>query len=243
MVTSRAPGALTAAPGSVGLSGPAATLGPERGAAPAGLVVLTDRAQAARPLVAIVAEAIAGGARTVLLREKDLPRPERLALAVALRDLLDRVHGRLIVAGPDPLAPDPAEGAVHLSAQDAMPASRPLLVGRSCHSEAELAAASTVDYVTLSPIYPSLSKPGYGLPIGLDGLSRLSGHTGRPVFALGGVETPAQAAACRQAGAAGVAVMGAVMRAPDPAALVAALLSGWDGLCDTTVEADTRVTP
>jgi thiamine-phosphate diphosphorylase len=201
--------------------------------------VLTDRAQAARPLLAVVAEAIAGGGRTVLLREKDLPRPERLALAMALRDLLDRVHGRLIVAGPDPLDGD----AVHLSAHDAMPANRPPLVGRSCHSEAELAAASAVDYVTLSPIYPSLSKSGYGPPIGLDGLRRLSGHTPRSVFALGGVETPARVAACRQAGAAGVAVMGAVMRAPDPAAVVAALLSGWDGLCDTVVAAGTRVTP
>jgi len=45
------------------------------------------------------------------------------------------------------------------------------------------------------------------------------------VYALGGIETPAQVAGCRAAGAAGVAVMGAVMRAGDPAALVRSLLA------------------
>lgn len=43
------------------------------------------------------------------------------------------------------------------------------------------------------------------------------------MLALGGI-TVANAAAARNAGAHGVAVMGAVMRAPDPAAVVAALL-------------------
>jgi thiamine-phosphate pyrophosphorylase len=44
------------------------------------------------------------------------------------------------------------------------------------------------------------------------------------VYALGGV-TPATAAACLAAGAVGVAVMGSVMRAPDPGAVVRALIS------------------
>jgi thiamine-phosphate pyrophosphorylase len=44
-----------------------------------------------------------------------------------------------------------------------------------------------------------------------------------PVYALGGI-APGNAAAARAAGAYGVAVMGAVMRAPDPAGVVAALL-------------------
>ena len=44
-----------------------------------------------------------------------------------------------------------------------------------------------------------------------------------PVFALGGVEVE-NAAAMRAAGAHGVAVMGAVMRAPDPAGVVARVM-------------------
>jgi thiamine-phosphate pyrophosphorylase len=182
------------------------------------LLVVTDRRQARAPLPEVVAAAVAGGARWVLLREKDLPRCERAALAAQLRHVLAPVGGRLVVAGPDPLGGD----AVHLAAADPLPGVA-LLVGRSCHDATELARLTTEDYVTLSPVYPSASKPGYGPPLGPDGLAQLRRLAGRPVLALGGVETPQRAAACRAAGAAGVAVMGAVMRADDPAAVVAAL--------------------
>ena len=99
---------------------------------------------------------------------------------------------------------------------------RPGVVGRSCHDLDELrrAAAEGVDYVTFSPVWVTASKPGYGPAVGLGGLERACATVpDLPVYALGGV-TPSRVAACREAGAAGVAVMGAVMRAPDPAAVV-----------------------
>jgi thiamine-phosphate diphosphorylase len=181
------------------------------------LVVVTDRRQARAPLPEVVAAAVAGGARWVLLREKDLPRPERLALAEALRTILAPAGGQLIVAGPDPLGGD----AIHLAAGD--PPATAALVGRSGHSAAELDRLTSEDYVTLSPVFPSASKPGYGPPLGLAAFGSLCRRAGRPVVALGGIETPAQAAACLEAGAAGVAVMGTVMRATDVCAAVAAI--------------------
>lgn len=184
---------------------------------PSGVVVLTDRRQAATPLVDVASAAVAGGARWVLLREKDLPAAERAALAARLREVLAPAGARLIVAGPDPLGGD----AVHL-ASGAPLVSMPL-VGRSCHDRGELARLTTEDYVTVSPVFASASKPGYGPALGPVGLAELCRRAGRPVLALGGIETPAQAAACAAAGAAGVAVMGAVMRADDPAAVVAGL--------------------
>jgi thiamine-phosphate diphosphorylase len=191
------------------------------------LLLLTDRRQVdrgtGRRLVEVVAAAIDGGARHVVLREKDLPRDERAALAEALRAVLAPVEGQLIVAGPDPLGGD----AVHLAAADPPVAVR--LVGRSCHRGEDLARLSQEDYVTLSPVFPSRSKPGYGPPLGTAGLARLSARTPVPVFALGGVTSPDKAAACLDAGAAGIAVMGAVMRAADPAATVAALLRACCG--------------
>jgi thiamine-phosphate pyrophosphorylase len=187
-------------------------------------VVVTDRRQARLPLTEVVVAAVAGGARCVLLREKDLPRPERAALAAKLRAILAPAVGAgrgggwgLIVAGPDPLGGD----AIHLAASD--PPVAAALVGRSCHDAAELDRLTTEDYVTLSPVFPSASKPGYGPPLGLAALSSLCRRAGRPVLALGGIETPEQAAACIEAGAAGVAIMGAVMRAPDVRAVVAAM--------------------
>ncbi|HLV57877.1 MAG TPA: thiamine phosphate synthase [Natronosporangium sp.] len=187
---------------------------------PSGVVVVTDRRQAVAPLPRQVAAAVAGGARWVLLREKDLPARERAALADRLREVLAPHGGRLIVAGPDPLGGD----AVHLAAGDPAPApDTGLLVGRSCHGAADLDRLTVEHYVTVSPVFASASKPGYGPPLGPDGLAYLCRRTRRPVLALGGVETPQRAAACVAAGAAGVAVMGAVMRAEDPAAVVAGL--------------------
>jgi thiamine-phosphate pyrophosphorylase len=180
------------------------------------VLVLTDRTQARAPLVDVVGAAVGGGARSVVLREKDLPRAERVELADALRAILEPVGGRLIVAGPDPLGGD----AVHLAATDPVPDGVGYL-GRSCHDAAELGRLSTEDYVIVSPVFPTASKPGYGPPLGLHGLAALASRTGTPVFGLGGLESPAQAVACVAAGAAGVAVMGAVMRAADPAAVVA----------------------
>ena len=183
------------------------------------LLVLTDRTQAARPLRTVLRAAVDGGARTIVLREKDLPRPERLSLARWLRELLAPLGGRLIVAGPDPLDAD----AVHLAAGDPLPEGVGL-VGRSCHDTAEVDRLSTEDYATVSPVFPTASKPGYKPVLGLSGLETLAARTTRPVYALGGVESASQVSECLAHGAAGVAVMGAVMRAADPAATVAGLL-------------------
>ena len=183
------------------------------------LLVLTDRRQCRRPLLEVVAAAVDGGARSVVLREKDLPDGERRRLADAVLALLAPVGGTLVVAGPGLGA-----AAVHLSSTDDAPVPRPALLGRSCHTAGDLVAARAegCDWVTLSPVRATASKPGYGPPLGLDGLAALA-TTGPPVYALGGL-TPHDARACLDAGAAGVAVMGAVMRSDRPDRVVAALL-------------------
>jgi thiamine-phosphate pyrophosphorylase len=182
---------------------------------PSGVVVLTDRRLADRPLPEVVAAAVRGGAEWVILRDKDLGYEERHALAAALRAVVPA--GRLVIAGPDPLGGD----AVHLSATDPVPPGVGL-VGRSCHGAPRL---STEDYVTLSPVYPTLTKPGYGPPLGPTRAATLAGAV--PWLALGGVQSPRRAAECAAAGASGIAVLGAVMRAADPEALTRALADAF----------------
>jgi thiamine-phosphate pyrophosphorylase len=189
------------------------------------LLLLTDRSQLppGRSLVDTVAAAVAGGIRAVVLRERDLSPPERERLAKELCAILDPVDGRLLVAAP---VVGPAAG-VHQPVGTSMPAdeTRPALVGRSCHHADELAAAAAdgCDYVTLSPVAASASKPGYGPALGAKRFGALATRTPLPVFALGGV-TPGNAATWLDAGAYGIAVMGGVMRADDPAAATAAYL-------------------
>lgn len=182
------------------------------------LLVLTDRAATGTPVLDVVARAVDGGARAVVLRERDLLEADRTRLADQLRSLLAPVDGLLIMAGP-------GAGAVHLAVADPLPDPRPTLVGRSCHDADEVARAGAerCDWVTLSPWGPTASKPGYGPALGAAGFAALAAHA-PPTFALGGIG-PGEVAACLDAGAYGVAVMGAVMRAADPARVVADLLA------------------
>jgi thiamine-phosphate pyrophosphorylase len=193
------------------------------------LIVISDRGQARLPLVEVAAAAFAGGCRWFSLREKDLPAAERRALLAELV-ALGRRYGALVMAHDDiDAVVATGAGGVHLPAGGDLVAARARLphglIGASAHSTPEAAAllASGADYVTISPVFLTDSKPGYGPALGLDGLAEAVAATTGPVVALAGI-TPANAAACMNAGAAGIAVMGDVMRAADPEAVVRALV-------------------
>ncbi|WP_461024531.1 thiamine phosphate synthase [Thalassiella azotivora] len=191
------------------------------------LLVVTDRRAHTRPLLRTVTQSVEAGARAVLLREKDLPDGERRVLAASLAQVLAPVGGLLVVGGA---VTAPGATGCHLAADDPVPRNRPRVLGRSCHDEGEVrrAVEERVDYVTASPVAASSSKPGYGPPLGEDGLRALvDAAEGVPVLALGGV-TVTDAARWVAAGAAGVAVMGAVMGADDPGRVVRALLRELD---------------
>ncbi|GJD99544.1 thiamine phosphate synthase [Methylobacterium isbiliense] len=197
---------------------------------PSRLLVVTDRHGAAMPLPDRIGAALAGGARWIWLRDRDLPDDERAALAAALIGQVAAAGGRLTIGRDVALAERIGADGVHLGEAAAVAPARArlgarALLGLSAHSLSEVAAAREVgaDYVTLSPIFASASKPGYGPALGLEGL-RAACRLGLPVLALAGV-TPATAPACLRAGAAGIAVMGGVMRAEDPAAAARDLLA------------------
>ena len=193
------------------------------------LLVISDRSQSRRPLIEVAAAAFAGGCRWFSLREKDLPAAERRAVLADLVALGGK-HGATVMAHDDIEAVVATQaGGVHLPGGGDPRAARAILprglIGASAHSVAAAATliAAGADYVTVSPIFLTDSKPGYGPALGLDGLAAAAATAKGPVLALAGI-TPANAAACIKAGAAGVAVMGEVMRAADPEATVRALV-------------------
>ena len=187
------------------------------------LLVLTDRRQAAGHLVDVVAAAVDAGARAVVLREKDLPDDDRHALLAQLAPVVHGAGGLLLSAGTH----IPGADGVHQPSEAGPAPTGGGITGRSCHDAAQVRAAEAdgVDYVTVSPIHATASKPGYGPALGVEGLAPLAASTTLPVYALGGIDGPAAITACRAAGAHGVAVMGAIMRARRPASLVAELLA------------------
>jgi thiamine-phosphate pyrophosphorylase len=194
------------------------------------LLVISDRSQARRPILEIAAAVFAGGGRWFSLREKDLPAEERRALLGKLV-ALGRRYGATVTAHDD-IAAVLATGAdgVHLpGGGDPAAARRRLpqgLIGVSTHSAAEAAAMlrAGADYVTLSPIFLTDSKPEYGPALGLDTLAAAAAATPGPIIALAGI-TPDNAASCLAAGSRGIAVMGEVMRAVAPEEIVSRLIA------------------
>lgn len=198
------------------------------------VVLLTDRTQlpAEHCLVETVIECHRAGLEAVVVREHDLEPYARRALLAQLA----RLPGLWVISSR---IPDPSAHGLHLAAHQ--PAPRPLVGlarrwGRSCHSRADVerAAGEGAAWVTLSPFAPSASKPGYGPALARSVWARsdwaqsatapsAGAENPIPVLALGGI-TPDNAAQARAAGAHGVAVMGEVMRAPDPGDVVTRLL-------------------
>lgn len=173
--------------------------------------------------------ALEGGVRLVQFREKDLPAPERLVLGREVMALAGVFGARVIVNGDSALADELGAAGVHLGKSTApvgeVRAAYRGLIGYSAHSggEAAEAFAAGADFVTLSPVFPPTSKAASGPCLGLAGFRFDVQACGGPVYALGGV-SPDNAAACIEAGAYGVALIGAILSAADPARTAADIL-------------------
>jgi len=197
------------------------------------ILLITDRSQASRALPDVVAAALDGGCRWVSLREKDLPASDRRRLMETLLKRAEPYKARVGVHEDVALAASMGLRALHLPAagnvKEAKRHADPrCLIGLSCHSAEEVVAAeaSGADYASLSPVFLTESKPDYGPALGIERLGAMAAGSKLPLVALGGL-TPERVAACREAGVRGIAVMGEVMRADDPARIMRAFVEAW----------------
>ena len=167
------------------------------------------------------------GPGTLHLRKPDWPAAQVESLIQALPGQL---HARLVLHGHPELVRRYRLGGLHLTGRQRAATARrpPLLPGQtlstSFHTLAEISRhRRRYDYVFLSPIFDSLSKPGYGshfaLPELRGFLQRRAARAGyhAPVLALGGIAA-SNLALVRAAGFAGAAVLGAVWGSTEPVA-------------------------
>jgi thiamine-phosphate pyrophosphorylase len=195
------------------------------------LYLITDRTASPRPPADVVEECLAAGLRAVQLREKDLPVREMLNLADGLREATRRHGARLLVNDrADVALAAGADGVQRTHASLPVSALRAItpagyLVGASVHSAAEAreAGAQGADFVVFGPVYDTPSKRRYGPPQGLAALEAVARAVDRPVLAVGGL-TSGRVPEVLAAGAAGVAVIGAIYAAPRPADATKAFL-------------------
>src|SRR5262245_18044261 len=195
------------------------------------LLLVTDRHRARRPLVEVVAAVITAGCRWVSVREKDLPADEQITLTRMLAPVVWRHGARLSLHGEAELARAANADGVHLSAGSDPVAARKVmgadkLIGVSIHTvtEAEAIDPTIVDYGIAGPAFETASKPGYGPEIGRKGLAEIARAARVPIIAIGGLNAT-RAAEVLAAGPRGIAVMGSIMRAHDPAREMKALLA------------------
>ena len=183
-----------------------------------------------RDSVAVCRAAVQGGATMIQVRWKDGAPADVLELTRALVAALPvpvLVNDRVDIA----LAAG-AAGA-HLGWDDVpLAALRPHLpagfvVGVSVGSseEADRALGTAADYWSVGPCYATPTKSDAGAPLGPAGFEALARRApeGIPVIGIGGIRAD-NARSIIAAGAAGVAVIGAVLGAGDPAAAARALL-------------------
>jgi len=199
------------------------------------LCLITGSSLGEEDLAAAVEAAGRSGLRMLQVREKTLPPAEVRRLVLRFRGLLP-AGALMLVNGtgrPGGFAAEVGADGAHLGGGDPRKAGearralpRSFVIGYSAHSAEEIAAAAAegADYVTLSPIFEPTSKASVLPPLGVETLALACRAAKVPVYALGGLDA-ARARAAREAGAQGVAVIGAILGAADAGAATRALIA------------------
>lgn len=190
------------------------------------LYLVTDTALCT-PLgvVETVRRAVAGGVSMVQLRDKDATTDQRIALAVALKQVLHGTNVPLIVNDDLEAATASQADGVHIGQSDISPQkARALLgpdriLGLSCETPEHVIAANAapVDYLGLGPVFATGTKSDHAAPIGLQGLAEMIDMTHLPVVAIGGLNS-SHVRDVSAAGADGMSVVSAICGQDDPLA-------------------------
>ena len=194
------------------------------------LMVITDPALLkGRASVAVCRAAVQGGATMIQVRWKDGSPNEVLELT---RALVAALPVPVLVNDRADIALAAGAAGAHLGWDDPpLEALRPhlpagFLLGLSVGTleQAEQAMALSADYWSIGPCFATPTKGDAGAPLGPEGFAALAARAteGLPVIGIGGI-TANNAADIMRAGAAGIAVIGAVLNAPEPETAARAL--------------------
>lgn len=194
--------------------------------------VITD--PTAQRSVADQARAAArGGAWAVQIRDKHASDEDMAGLIALLLPEMGAMNVYLIVNDRVDLALRTGAHGLHIGQSDGCPIEvrrrigAQMILGLSIETEAQARAVpSGVDYIGAGPIRATTTKPDHAAPIGMAGLARIVAAVCVPVYAIGGL-VAGDAAAVKGAGAAGMAVVSAVVHAANPVLATRGLLADW----------------
>lgn len=204
-----------------------------RSPALSGLYIILDPSVCPpRPLIEVLNTAAEAGAVLFQYRNKTASMKDAYVEALALRQAAAKAGVLFIVNDRCDLALAIDADGVHLGqgdllldlARNVMGPEK--LIGISTHSLTQVrdATAGKPDYLGFGPIFTPGSKQDHDPVVGLEGLRAIRSLTPLPVFAIGGIHLDRVDDVVR-AGADGVAVISAILKATDVSHAVNAFLA------------------
>jgi thiamine-phosphate pyrophosphorylase len=188
------------------------------------LYLVTDRELFGnRPIPELVKAAVKGGVTVIQLREKDLSSREFLAEALEVKKELKNTNIPLIINDRIDIALAADAEGVHLGNNDMpveyakkiLPPGKIIGISAESVEDAVTADSKGADYIGVSPIFTTPTKPELETGLGLQGLRQIRMVTRLPLVAIGGLNK-SNAVEVVKNGADGIAVVSAICAAPDP---------------------------
>ena len=199
-------------------------------------IILDPSVCPARPLVEVLTAAAEAGASLFQYRNKTASMKEAYVEALALRQAAAKAGVLFIVNDRCDLAVAVDADGVHLGQGDLpLDLARKVmgpdkLIGISTHNPEQVreATAGKPDYLGFGPIFQPGSKQDHDPVVGLEGLRAMRTLTSLPVFAIGGIQVD-QVREVMRAGANGVAIISAILKAQDISHAVESFLVQMSG--------------
>jgi thiamine-phosphate pyrophosphorylase len=188
------------------------------------LYLVTDRELSlGRTNAEIVSSAVRGGVCCVQLREKNLGTRAFIREAHILKKLLEPISIPLIINDRVDIALAVNADGIHLGQSDMRIEDARRLLGDSkiigisaeCLDHAIEAERQGADYIGVSPVYATATKPDTAAPLGLEGIGSIRRHVRLPLIGIGGINST-NIADVIGAGADGIALVSAIVSAPSP---------------------------
>lgn len=203
------------------------------------LYLVTDTAQclaAGRSVAQTAAEAVAGGAGIVQVRDKTASDAQLRALTLDVLEAIEAVRERESITRPVPVFVNDRVAVVadliaagqlvhvHVGQTDTRPAEVREMIGPdavlglsagSAEDAAAARASGVVDLLGVGPAYDTATKADAPTGLGPDRLRDLVAGAGLPCVAIGGI-TAERAPELRDTGVIGVCVVSAICTSPDP---------------------------
>jgi len=178
----------------------------------------------------VARQLIAGGTDIIQVRAKKISHAERVEIALAVVSVASGHDVPVLINDDIDAAFETGADGVHLGQEDwsalggrqerLQRLAHMRIVGLSTHSLEQALAAERdgVNYIGVGPVFSTGTKPGVK-PVGVGLVREIASRVTVPFFAIGGI-TLANVGQVLEAGATRVAVVSAILRAPDVAEAV-----------------------